>query len=159
MKNYICGVVGAALVVSVISMLLPRDGICGRELKLISSTVMLCVIISPLAHSVEKLGEIFENGVILPEVTELRMSDALSDALEKQTASEIGELLRHELCLHFELSEDDVEVNVKVSAESGEVKIERIYVLLSGRAMWQEPHAVIEFVNELSGAPCEVASG
>ena len=48
MKEYICGIVGAALVVSVALLVLPDDA-SAREVRLLGTLALICVIAAPLA--------------------------------------------------------------------------------------------------------------
>ena len=160
MAEYICGVVGAALIISVILLVLPEDAAASREVKLLGSLALLCVIVAPLGEGVRKVTELVRSGELtVPEMAQDTAYGELASALERQSASEINAALRERICSQFGLYEDDVEVSVQVGVAGGEVRILRVYVIFGGRAMWQDPHPVIEYVEELCGVPCEVAQG
>lgn len=160
MAEYICGVVGAALVISVIILILPEDAAASREVKLLGSLALLCVIIAPLGEGVKKATELFRSGELtLSEQGEQTLPDELIGALERQCADEINAALKTEICRRFDLAPDDVSVSVRLSVDGGEVELLRVYVIFTGRAMWQDPHPVIEYIEDTCGVPCEIAAG
>lgn len=160
MAEYICGVVGTALIISVILLMLPDDAAASREVRLLGSLTLLCVIIAPLGQGIGRIRELFASGELtLPESETQTAPDELLGALERQCAAEINAALKTELCRRFELAKDDVSVSVKVSADSGEVRLLHVYVIFTGRAMWQDPHPVIEYIEDLCGVPCDIAQG
>ncbi|MDD6259564.1 MAG: hypothetical protein PUA74_00555, partial [Clostridiales bacterium] len=116
--------------------------------------------VAPLGEGLSKVTELVRSGELtVPEVAQDTAYGELASALERQSAAEINVALRERICSLFGLYEDDVTVSAQVSVTDGEVRLRRVYVIFSGRAMWQDPHPVIEYVEELCGVPCEVAQG
>lgn len=160
MKEYICGIVGAALVVSVALLVLPDDA-SAREVRLLGTLALICVIAAPLAGAAGRVRELFESGIVtVPDVrSDTDVPDELIAALERQSAGEIGEALRETVCRQFDLAAEDVEVRVRTAFADGKVTLERVYVIFTGRAMWQDPRPVKEYVESVAGAPCDVSEG
>lgn len=159
MKEYICSVVGAALIISVAALILPEDAPSSREVKLIGALALLCVMAAPLGSAAARIKDIFADGAItLPEAGEVE-SDLLGEALERQSAAEIGSVLKSEICRRFGLAEEDVRVTADVATEDGRIVLRRVYVDFTGRAMWQDPRPVREYVESEAGAPCEISEG
>lgn len=160
MKEYICGVVGSAMVISILMLMLP-DSASEKELRLLGAVALICVIAAPLAGAAGRVRGFFESGI--GEVTAAEsaggVSDGLIAALEEQSADEIGAALRDKICGRFGLDEADVTVRPQVAVKDGAVTLERVFVIFTGRAMWQDPHAVKEYVESVAGVPCEVAEG
>lgn len=114
---------------------------------------------APLGSAAARIKDIFADGAItLPEAGEVE-SDLLGEALERQSAAEIGSVLKSEICRRFGLAEEDVRVTADVATEDGRIVLRRVYVVFTGRAMWQDPRPVREYVESEAGAPCEISEG
>ena len=50
-------------------------------------------------------------------------------------------------------------MRVRTAFADGKVTLERVYVIFTGRAMWQDPRPVKEYVESVAGAPCDISEG
>lgn len=164
MAVYICGVVGVAAVGAVALSLFSRED--GRALAVICRLLLLLAIASPLARLpslVEKIGEIYsvigDNGD--ESETGSGIPNEVLAALERQSRAEIAEVIGEDICRRFGLAREDVEVRpqLDVSDDGGEVQLLLVRMIFTGRAMWQDPHPVMEYIEQAYGVTCEIAEG
>ena len=148
------------MVISVLILMMP-DGASEKEVRLIGALALICVIAAPLAGAAKNVREFFASGAVgtAREDAATGVPDELIDALERQSAAEINEVLADKICDRFGLGTTDVSVRAQVTVEDGRVTLERVYVIFTGAAMWQDPRPVAEYVESLAGVPCEIAEG
>ncbi len=163
MTAYICGVVGIASVGAVLLSLLPQDD--RRSVGIICRLLLLSVLVLPLSglpDFVDKIGELYAviNESAAKEETG-GIPRGVLDALERQSRAEIADAIGEDICNRFDLSREDVEVRpqLEISEEDGDVRLLSVRLIFTGRAMWQDPHPVIEYVRQAFGVDCEIAEG
>lgn len=159
---YICGVVGAAAVGAVVLLILPQED--RREVGLICRLGLLLVLAAPLAKLPSLIDDIGKLYSVLtePEGTGAigGMPDDVLRALEGQSRAEIAEAMGEDICRRFELAREDVLVRPQLEiSESGEVRLLAVRLIFTGRAMWQDPHRVLEYIAREYGVTCEIAEG
>lgn len=162
MAAYICGVVGAAAVGAVVLLILPQED--RREAGLICRLGLLLVLAAPLAKLPSLIDDI---GGLYSALTEPEGAGEIGGipgdvlrALEGQSRAEIAEVMGEDICRRFELVREDVLVRPQLEiSEGGEVRLLAVRLIFTGRAMWQDPHPVIEYIEQVYGVTCETAEG
>lgn len=166
MSYYFTGIFVLCLVCALIEWLSPAgegDGIA-RHIRLLTGLCLLSALLRPamtLADTLRDLPARLEDwldagGFSAP--TDDSSSGIYSErwqreseALDKRyAAAQIGAMLREK----FSLPENECRVSVTLS-ESGDA-IDEVYVTLSGRAIWQNTHAMEAFVKDTFGCPCVI---
>ena len=160
MNNYIITLIGTVIVCSLAAMLAPEEGGMLGYVKLAAGLCVLCVAISPLTSftlraidldfgagfledgGADKLGEIYEGSI-------------LGASEESASIS-----LRAMICRDFDLQSDEIEVRVYLSDKGGEYTAQSVTVaLVGGKAIFTDPHELIDYVTATLGCNCEIIYG
>ena len=157
-KAYIISIFATALLITVADILAPAGSGSGlsRHLKLVTSLVFVCILISPTVSFVERIRE-FANGNwefdIEGDVKD-HYSSELQDALDNTSKEYFEEMLKETLCKEFEIVEDDLRVHVEWAGEGENLRPTKVTVILSGKAIWKNPAKIEEYVSSLLNCDC-----
>ena len=164
MKTYLISLISAALLVALVNILSPdggKNGISGH-VKLLTSLFLVCVIITPLATFVKKLQQtdpedLFPSDFYSPESSELESE--WQSAIDQASTAYFGELLTQSLQKEFSIEEGSVRCVIVWEQASGNEALTptRVTVILSGKAIWQAPKPIQEYVTSLLGCECNIA--
>ena len=163
MQSYLISLVTAALIAALVGILAPEGerGGLAKHMKLIASLFLICVLIAPLKGLTNTLQGLIDgnweislpNGELGKDELQSDAEKALDEASEQYCADALG----NALCTQFSLSASDVRCTVDWERTDGESRPARVTVLLSGRAIWQDTHAIEAYVNDLLGCECITA--
>ncbi len=163
MKAYFGTLIAASLAAALVGILCPegeRGGI-GKHMRLLISLFLVVVIASPLSQALQWLADAVDGGIVLPEMQAPLPEDyqgKLDSALDAAGEVYFAQMLIQ--CLEAELGIGTGDVRCEVSwqtDDSGKTSPARVTVVLSGKAIWQDPHVIEEFVTALLACPCQVA--
>ena len=157
-KAYIISIFATALLITVVDILAPTGANNGlsRHLKLISSLVFVCLLISPTVSLAERLGEFakgnWEFGI--EGEIEDHYSEELQNALDNASQQYFEGMLTKTLCEEFQIAEDDLRVRVEWEGEGEHLRPQKVTVILSGKAIWKNPAKIEEYVSSLLNCDC-----
>lgn len=157
-KVYLLSIFATALLITVVDILAPatNGGGLARHLKLVTSLVFVCILISPTVSLAQKLGEFakgnWEFGI--EGDIEDHYSSELQDALDNASRDYFEGMLTQTLCNEFNIVEDELRVRVEWSGEGENLRPEKVTVILSGKAIWKNPAKIEEYVSSLLGCDC-----
>lgn len=159
MQSYFLSLIAASMIASLVSILSPsgEKGGIAKHMKLLTALFLVCVLISPLKETLLGLrawldGEWELPGVELPEEDSYKQQ--LDQALEGASTTYFTQMLTQLLEQQFSISTGEVRCNVQWQTENGSMTPTRVTVILSGKAIWQDPEAIEEFVRKLLGCEC-----
>jgi hypothetical protein len=160
-KAYLLSLVGAALVAALVNILTPsgeRGGIAAHQ-RLITSLFLVCVLIAPLEGAIKALRGLANGDLTgILQVTppdQGEFGEQLNEALDSSSRQYFTQMLTQTVSEAFAIPLD--EIRCTVSWEESEQAPARVTVILSGRSIWKDPHAVADFVEQLLGCPCDTA--
>lgn len=146
MRGYLYALAAAAVVISVVSAVVPAA--MSAHVRALCALCMICIVCAPLSGAIsalrqgeweipeEWLGESEqENEADYEQFSKQMLAGQLTLLLEKQ----------------FDIAPGDVEV--VATWEDGQ-ELSRITLLLSGKAIWQDPGPIREYVRDLLGCEC-----
>ncbi len=155
-KAYILSIFATALLITVADILAPSSGGATKHLKLVSSLVFICVLISPTVSLAQKLQD-FANGnweFELEEDVEDHYSSELQNALDDASFAYFEGMLKQTLCQEFAIAEDDLRVRVEWAGTGTEMRPKKVTVILSGKAIWKDPAKIEGYVTSLLDCDC-----
>ncbi len=156
MRAYVTTLAALALLGAVMGMLSP-EGDIKKYVRLVSALCLLVALASPVISFVTALAEgDWLNG------EELGFSEQTADyenvfeeALRNGSASVASDALTAELIQRFDLPDGSLSARV-VLADGDECSLSLVRVTLRAEAIFADPAAIIEYVNESLHCPCEV---
>ena len=160
MKGYIASLLCVACVCGICEMIAPSGkGGGSRYIRFVCTLVALSVIAAPIAGFVTEL----KNGDLdfLPidankDELESEYRDIFYKYISDQSSDGAADLLEGEICEKFDIDPDDIEVIMHISFFDDECTIDGITVSIMGKAVLKDPHAISDFVLEMSNIKCEI---
>ena len=157
-KTYILSIFVTALLITVVDILAPASsgGGLSKHLKLVSSLVLVCLLISPTVSLAERLGE-FANGdweLDIEGDVKDHYSSELQDALDNASKEYFEGMLTKTLCEEFAIAEDDLRVRVEWIGDGENLHPKKVTFILSGKAIWKNPAKIEEYVSSLLNCDC-----
>ena len=160
-KSYVLSIFATALLITVVDILAPTGAGSGlsKHLKLVTSLVFVCVLISPTVSLAQRLMEL-ANGNLdfeIEEDMEDYYSNELQNVLDDASRQYFEEMLTDTLCKEFEIVEDDIRIHVAWDDTEESLRPQKVTVILSGRAIWKDPAQIEAYVTSLLGCACATA--
>ena len=156
-KTYILSIFATALLITVVDILAPAGtGGLSRHLKLVTSLVLVCVLISPTIAFAEHIRE-FADGNWEFDIEgdiEDHYSSKLQGALDNASFAYFEGMLKQTLCQEFAIAEDDLRVRVEWAGTDTEMHPQKVTVILSGKAIWKDPAKIEGYVTSLLNCAC-----
>ena len=155
MKEYIVSLITAALVAALIGVLSPEGegGGLSRHMRLLCTLFLLCVIVAPLGGALGTLSDALGDTLAPPDANGGSAEDyqaQLDEALSSAAKPYFAELLIKSIEKEFSIPTGEVRCAIRWGEESPE----RISIILSGSAIWQDPAPIEQFVRETIGCEC-----
>ena len=139
-KIYILTIFATALIMTVVDILPPSGG-AAKHLKLITSLVFVCVLISPTVSLAQKLQD-FANGeweTKFEGEIEDHYSSQLQNALDDASFAYFEEMLAQTICKEFGIDAENLRVRVDWDGKGDSLRPQKVTVILSGKAIWKDP--------------------
>ena len=160
-KSYVLSIFATALLITVVDILAPTGTGSGlsKHLKLVTSLVFVCVLISPTVSLAQRLMEL-ANGNLdfeIEEDMEDYYSNELQNVLDDASRQYFEEMLTDTLCKEFEIVEDDIRIHVAWDDTDESLRPQKVTVILSGKAIWKDPAKIEAYVTSLLGCACATA--
>jgi hypothetical protein len=159
MKEYIFSLVCVSLVATVFKILCPRDATSQKSVRFLISIVIISAIFLPSSRFGELLNTdyfaSFEE--MLGSYGEGTDNSDFSESFERYGAEYVNAEIKKDVCKSFNVSESNCRTVASFEMKEGALCLERISVILSGKAIWKDPHAIEEYVRNTYGCACNVA--
>ncbi len=160
MKEYFIALLAAAILASILALLAP-DGKLSLPLKALLSLFLVCALISPIRSLLQTFENLRDGSFVFPweeeaprEDYEQQKQEALAQASKEYFTQSLTRMLESE----FAIATGEVSCRVQWEETDGEeLHPQQITVLLSGKAIWKDPHTIRTFVSELLECECTVA--
>lgn len=133
----------------------------GKAWKVLCSLLLLSTLVFPLRSLLPTLRQWAdgEGGSLLPESPSVE-SPVLSpeEALNEASKAYFLQLLTQNLEQEFSISPGQIRCTVEWTADAnGAPHPARVILLLSGNAIWKDPHAMEAYVSSLLNCECQSA--
>ncbi len=146
--NYFYTLAVAAVAISVLLAIAP--GGMKSHLRTLCALCMICLVCMPLSGLLRVLRE---GEIEIPEdweQPEVEQESGYEQFSEQMLSGQLTLLLEQNLGI----SQDDVQVYAEWDGQGGLV---RVTLVLSGKAIWQDPAPIRTYVQGLLGCPCVIA--
>ena len=156
MGEYIKGIVVSAAVFGLLGRLIPWEK-TGRDVKLLTSLCLLCLLIKPVGAAISAVPELFSQMSEIAEEGEAsreKYQGILEGEIQKTVQQQLKDAVAEELKARFGIS--NCEVGVALTREEGELKVDRLVVTLMGKDIFKNPHEIEDHFQALFSCPCIV---
>ena len=159
MKEYLFSLVFASILASLFVLLCPAGRGMEKSFRTVVSLLLLLAVFSPLVRALGDL-ESFDFGdmsEILGAAEEEHSSDRLVESLERYGAEYVNAEIRADVCSAFEIADENCRAVASFEMREGAICLRRISIILSGKAIWRDPHEIEDYVEEKYGCRCVTA--
>lgn len=162
MKAYLITIIGGSLVAAIIGILSPEGdkGGIAKHIKLLTSLFLVCLLIAPLKGVLEKVQG-WTNGSLpffgSDDDTDESYEAILDGTIDQHSKKYFTQMLTEALQTQFSLKTGTIRCIVQWDGHGDDLHPDLVTVILSGNAVWQDPHAIESFVTALLECDCAVA--
>ncbi|MBQ9784737.1 MAG: hypothetical protein IJW29_04470 [Clostridia bacterium] len=160
MKAYLLTVIAASLITSLVGILSPsgeRGGL-SKHTGLVTALFLVCILASPVKGALEQLLTWSDGDLPLPEGTQKEdYEELLGQSTELSSKRYFTQCLTETLQTQFGLDAGTVRCAVQWRETDGTASPSHVTVILSGSAIWKDPHAIEDYVRTLLDCECDVA--
>ena len=156
MKEYFLTLMAVAVLNAVMGMLSP-DGDLKKYVGLLGTLCLLLAMAQPL------LGWQGEGQGFLADLWDPEMGEETPDygeiygqALTSGGKQNLETLLREQIAQEFSIPEDSLAVSVGLVIEDGEGQVSQVRLTLRDSAVFADPRALTEYINQRLDCPCIV---
>lgn len=155
MKEYLLSVLASALILSLVSILMPNNA--QTSVKLISALFFLCVLIAPFPKWIRAIPDYIES---LSSIQNQESTDdyhqQANELLNGASKTYVAQMLTEYLEQQFSIPSG--EVRCLIQWDDGDApRPTKITVILSGSAIWKDPAPIETAVVELLDCECVTA--
>lgn len=150
MKTYLLSILAVSLTAAFLFHLLPERPSLKRGLRFLLTLLLLSLLLSPLLGAKGALAGFFAGDWILDtEELQSTYEEKSRSSLLSHSKAYLENLLKEKIVKEFSLSDEDI--SVRLLWEEDEPK--KIFLVLSGKAIWQDSARMEAFAEELLGLP------
>ena len=159
MKDYIFSLVCVSLIAAMLGILCPQDAAGQKSVRFLISVVIISIIFLPPSRIEEIINEDYFAGFeeIFDGFGEGADTSDFADSLERYGTDYVNAEIKKDVCKRFDIPETNCRAVASFAMKDGALCLEKIKVILSGKAIWKDPHAIEAYVGENYGCPCSVA--
>lgn len=159
MREYLMSLIMAALTVGLVGALVPEGdgGGLRRYVTFVGSLCVLILLISPITSVLGFVGDLSDGGfdISLENTTE-QYEEQFRQYITSLGEESISVELADVICEEFNISEQECHVKVDTYELQGEMAVGRVTVILSGKAIFQDPYEIEQYITGLLGCECTV---
>ena len=152
LNGYIYSLILTALVTVIVELIIPQDGATARQINFVCGLCIAVALIFPIKSGVEWLIDAKSNGfdIISGEIEAKDYQGVFSQEISKLGSDE----LKKSLCDKFNISSENIEVRLALDENCN---VGGITVILSGKGIMQNPHKLIQYLENTYGCTAQVA--
>ncbi len=159
MKEYVFSLVCVSLIAALFTLLCPEDATLQKGFRFVLVLVIMCAVFLP-SESVKAIldGSYAENfeGLFGSQDEEFDASH-FADSFEKYGAQYVNAQIKKDICAVFNIADSDCRIVSSFGMKDGGLYFEKITIMISGKAVWKDPHAMEDHITENYGCKCDVA--
>ncbi|MBE6694314.1 MAG: hypothetical protein E7589_06090 [Ruminococcaceae bacterium] len=156
-NKYIYSLILTALIAVIVELVSPADdgGGLGKHVNLICGLCIAVALLNPLKEGAQWLLELARDGIDgVVETSEMPSVEHYGDAFAEQVYTVSESEIKRLLCKQFDISENDIEIRCDFDER---YLLVRITVLLSGKAVFKDPHKITDYLSGAIGCEAVVA--
>ena len=160
MREYIATLLCVGCVCGIAQMLSPlgKGGGIKRQMRLVSSLCLLCVVASPIGNILDliKNEDISWFDSFDIKESEEKYEESFIEYVEEYNADLVSGHIRDDICERFEIEVSDISARVSLSYVDNKCTIGSITVYIGKRAIDKNPHYIREYIKQRYGVECEI---
>ena len=161
MKEYLFSLVCISLFCSVFGLLSfgGKGGDAG--VRRVLSLVILIAVFAPLPGLISDLAKSDLDNIadLVGDTGGEDDTDRFIEGLEMYGAQYVNAEISRDVSQRFDAAESEISAIASFGMKDGALYLEKITVILSGKAIWKNPHEIEKYVEERYGCNCVSAIG
>lgn len=158
MKGYILTILTVSIVGGIISSLIDSGNQLKKYVKYVVSLVCIVCLISPMASVIGNTANIKSNLTkYFDEIFVFDKIDATNSLIINSSEEKICDGIKKTLLDKYNFEEKEVFVTLEIDkTDIQAIKIEKINVILTGKASWHDVKSVEEYLEDIIGGNVSV---
>ncbi len=160
MTPYILSLLAASVAAAIVELLAPRGegGRMTAQVRMVAGLFLLVALLHPLRAGIDFLMSLPEQSMEMPEQDAAAYESTLKASILSLGNAELTAWVRETLETSFGIAPEQAEiVPVWDEGEALSPPLVELCIVLSGRAILEDPHAIESYFADALGCPCRVS--
>lgn len=161
-KEYVLSVITASFAAGIFGILSPEKSGMGKYVKFLISLALILCIILPLRDAADLIVSFVSDPASAYGDIEGELEgyvERTNEQIIEQNTEMICSAIKKELKDKLGIPAHECDLTLEFESGSGEIRLKKVNVFLSGYSMWRDPRDIKSLVSELTDSECEVIAG
>ena len=161
MKDEILSIIVISIAMGILEIIIPSNNSLQRYVKILGGLCIIVIISMGAIKTINKIdidfldelkNQLTDNNASEKENYEDILHNYLTDFSEVELKKQIKEILYEK----FGVLKDESSIKIFTSLNKGNLKLEKIQILLSGKSIFNNPYTIEDYFIKLMSCKCEV---
>ena len=161
MKEFLHSIIIVAITISLFNQLLPIGRGFEKYARFVGMLVLATLILSPVINMIKGFDEDFFID-IRDDIADIEnggnneYSELLNGYLTEYSTEQFKLGIKEILLNNYGIPEEECEILIDTKIDSGQLRVDKMQILLSGRSIFKNPYDIEHYITELVGCECSV---
>jgi len=150
-----------AITISLFNQLLPVGRGFEKYARFVGMLVLATLVLSPVINMIKGFDEDFFID-IRDDIADIEnggnneYSELLNGYLTEYSTEQFKLGIKEILLNNYGIPEEECEILIDTKIDSGQLRVDKMQILLSGRSIFKNPYDIEHYITELVGCECSV---
>jgi len=161
MKEFLHSIIIVAITISLFNQLLPVGRGFEKYARFVGMLVLATLVLSPVINMIKGFDEDFFID-IRDDIADIEnggnneYSELLNGYLTEYSTEQFKLGIKEILLNNYGIPEEECEILIDTKIDSGQLRVDKMQILLSGRSIFKNPYDIEHYITELVGCECSV---
>ncbi|MBQ9978675.1 MAG: stage III sporulation protein AF [Clostridia bacterium] len=161
MKEFLHSIIIAAITISLFNQLLPIGRGFEKYARFVGMLVLATLILSPVINMIKGFDKDFFID-IRDDIADIEnggnneYSELLNGYLTEYSTEQFKLGIKEILLNNYGIPEEECEILIDTKIDSGQLRVDKMQILLSGRSIFKNPYEIECYFTELVSCECSV---
>lgn len=161
MKEFLHSIIISAITISLFNQLLPIGRGFEKYARFVGMLILATLILSPVINMIKGFDKDFFID-IRDDIADIEnggnneYSELLNGYLTEYSTEQFKLGIKEILLNNYGIPEEECEILIDTKIDSGQLRVDKIQILLSGRSIFKNPYDIEHYITELVGCECSV---
>lgn len=161
MKEFLHSIIIAAIAISLFNQLLPIGRGFEKYARFVGMLVLATLVLSPVINMIKGFDKDFFID-IRDDIADIEnggnneYSELLNGYLTEYSTEQFKLGIKEILLNNYGIPEEECEILIDTKIDSGQLRVDKMQILLSGRSIFKNPYEIECYFTELVGCECSV---
>ena len=161
MKEFLHSIIIVAITISLFNQLLPVGRGFEKYARFVGMLVLATLVLSPVINMIKGFDEDFFID-IRDDIADIEnggnneYSELLNGYLTEYSTEQFKLGIKEILLNNYGIPEEECEILIDTKIDSGQLRVDKMQILLSGISIFKNPYEIEYYFTELVGCECSV---